>query len=200
MIKKVHTRKLIAVFGVSGVGKSSLINAAVKRWSDDIIHIVASDLIRSAYQSKPTADEIRLSSKDKILSNQDLLLHEFRRWAPEYDDRVVIFDGHSVVNNGIELIEVPVDIVSALSPNEIVFVQDKPKAIRDRRILDRKRTRPLLDCDQIHSEQALALEVCENYSRDLAIPMQICRPYDKTEFEKLVRNHIDELPHNVPSN
>ena len=189
-----NSGSLIALFGVSGVGKSYLANAAFERWPSDIVHLVGSDLIASAGEPEPSADESRLSSRKRILANQDLIVREFRRRVPQYTDRVVIFDGHSVVNSGEELIKVPVEIVSALSPQAIVFVQDAPEKIRERRILDQDRDRFVAERDQVDLEQSLALETCKNYSRELSVCMVVCSPSDTSDFERLVEKQIMELP------
>lgn len=192
MTAEIEQRALIALFGVSGVGKSSLANDVIERCREEVIHVVASDLIRSASQSEIEIDDLRLSSEKDILLNQARLVREFQHRVAEYSDKVVIFDGHSLVNNGSKLIEIPIDIVSALSPTMIVFVRDAPEIIRERRISDLDRDRLVADVTRIELEQSLALQICRNYALELSVPLFICERDEPSEFEHLVESLVLE--------
>lgn len=169
-----------AVFGLSGVGKNWLIThyAAGTR----VQHIQASLLLRNAIAADSgravTSDELRTGA---VLCNQQLLIEAFDR-VRAASDRPLIFDGHCVVDNGTELIEIPVDVIGALCISGIVFIQDDASLILARRVNDKTRTRPVRSVKDIECHQQRAQLVCEAYARHLSVPLIVVNAGDEDRF------------------
>jgi adenylate kinase len=82
------SRRVMAVFGISGVGKSTLINEALKAGPDGA-HLQASDLIKSGLADQTNADMLRRSSSAKVRSNQDIMLEGFWRRVQAQPHRLI---------------------------------------------------------------------------------------------------------------
>lgn len=178
--------KNIAVFGVSGVGKSTLIKSFILNepsWG----HIQAGELIKS--ELKNTAhDKLRAVSSEVLIKNQFLIVDAFWR---EIDDKKlskIIFDGHSIIDTGAETIKVPTDIIKALKPTKLVFIKADPKIILDRRLKDTSRDRPILSIQKINEQQDMALEQFKLYAKELKLPNLILKNEFITEFSKFCFN------------
>jgi adenylate kinase len=172
--------KVAAVFGVSGVGKSWLI----ARFGDvtPIVHAQAGDLIRNARAELTgrfeTQEELR---KGAVLDNQALLIEAFAKirlaaTAP------IVFDGHSVVDIGHQLLEIPVEVIRSIAPVGLIFVMDEPAAIVARRASDTARSRPVRSESEILDHQNRARELCEHYADALDIGLTVVEAGDIAEF------------------
>lgn len=159
---------VITVFGISGVGKSTLIGGAIKD-HPAYAHIQAGTLIKRALKDIPR-DKLRLADPETIIKNQSLLIEEFWRDVQEYSYSCVIFDGHSIIDTGETLIEVPADIIAALKPCKIIFVYDDPQHIHSRRKSDETRKRSDASIEQIEEEQDRAMKQAERYATVLDVP------------------------------
>lgn len=163
----------MAVFGISGVGKTTLIKDFLQK-SEGWSHIQAGSLIKSICQNTDR-DKLRLSGKELILSNQKLMVTAFWQKIQFENLSKVIFDGHSIIDTGTELLAIPIEIIEALKPTKIVFVRNDPALILDRRLNDVSRDRPVITLDNINKHQDFALETANNYSAILDIPFEILR-------------------------
>lgn len=159
---------VIAVFGISGVGKSTLIEGFIKD-HPEYTHIQAGTLIKRALKDVPR-DKLRLADPETIIKNQYLLIEEFWKDVQEHGHTHVIFDGHSVIDTGSTLIAVPSDIIEALKPCKIVVVNDDPQHIHSRRKNDTTRNRSDTTVDQIKEEQCKAMGQAKQYANVLEVP------------------------------
>ena len=152
---------VVAVFGLSGVGKSWLISRFAA--AETVVHAQASQLLREARAAisgrAETQEELR---KGAVLENQTLLIEAFARLRASAT-APVIFDGHSVVDGRDRLIEIPVDVIQALGPTGLVFIRDDPAAIVTRRAQDKFRIRPARTEAEIGVQQDRAFMVCARY-------------------------------------
>jgi len=98
----------------------------------------------------------------------------------------IIFDGHCVVDNGNQLVEIPVEVIAALSVSGLVFVQSQPGAIVERRLKDIIRTRPARSVDEIELHQNLAMSVCAEYSKHLQLDLHVVQAGDEESFASAV--------------
>lgn len=175
-----HKCNIIAVFGISGVGKSTLIGGVIKD-HPEYAHIQAGTLIKRALKDVPR-DKLRLADPEKIIKNQSLLIEEFWNDIQEYGYSCVIFDGHSIIDTGKTLIEVPTDIIAALKPCKIIFVYDDPQNIHSRRKNDDTRKRSDASVDQIKDEQDRAMKQAECYATALDVPFASIKSGDLQAF------------------
>ena len=99
------SQRIIALVGLSGVGKSTLLKKVGKRIP--FMHLQASQLIKGELGRKSsvtrTSEELR---NDVVIENQTLLITAFRREAAMYDGLVVL-DGHVLVDTPNGLMEIP---------------------------------------------------------------------------------------------
>lgn len=171
---------VVAVFGLSGVGKSWLIArfAAV----NPVLHLQASQLLKDAKAAVTgmamTSEELR---KDAVIDNQALLISAFvnaRNAAPV----PILFDGHCVIDAGDKLVEIPASVVEALGPSALLFVHAEPSAIFNRRTGDMTRVRPTRSIVELKEHQDRARAICGEYADLLKINLHIIEADDEASF------------------
>ncbi len=167
------SRRIIAVFGVSGVGKSTLITRAIARCGVDVLHLQASQLIKMAKGDGATSEELRKSPESAIIANQHLLVSAFHDRIRKHESEIVVFDGHSIIDNGLTVAPIPSDIIRQLGPVGLIFVTASPQDIVDRRTQDTTRSRPIRSLRRLEYLQDSALDVCRDYQRELAVPLDV---------------------------
>jgi adenylate kinase len=173
--------RVVAVFGLSGVGKSWQISRFAS--ANPVVHVQASQLLREAKAAisgnVTTSEELRIGT---VLDNQALLIRPF---SEIISDAVqpIIFDGHCVVDNGNQLVEIPVEVIAALSAS---FVQSQPGRIVERRLKDITRTRPPRSVEEIELHQNLAMSVCAEYAKRLRIDLHVVHAGDEGSFASAV--------------
>ena len=169
-------RKVVAVFGLSGVGKSTTVAKVVAAADGLVASVNAGDLIGRRLTGGRETDGLRLLSADKIRSNQELLVEELAVARMARGSPVLLLDGHCVIDNGRELIWVPVDIVERLGIAAVVYLTGDSGEIRARRRSDSSRKRPDLDEDELVRHQQSGLAACMSYSVELGLPMMVVSP------------------------
>jgi adenylate kinase len=139
--------RVAAVFGLSGVGKSWLISRYAS--TNPVMHVQASQLLREA---KAAISGAVITSEDlrtgPVLDNQQLLVSGFAT-ARATAVMPIIFDGHCLIDSGTHLIEIPVEVIEALSVSGLVFIRTDAHAIVERRRNDTIRSRPLRSLEEI---------------------------------------------------
>jgi adenylate kinase len=179
---------VVAVFGLSGVGKSWLI----ARYAEQVpvLHVQASQLLRDAkaalLRQEVTSEELR---KGAVLDNQALLIDAFAQ-VRATAQMPVVFDGHSVVDTGDQLLEIPAQVIAALCPSMIVFVESDATAIIERRRNDVSRERPARSVEEIQAHQSRAREICRGYAKTLQVPLKIIGAGDEKAFAVVVATII----------
>lgn len=170
------------VFGVSGVGKTSLISRAVQR-EDTLLHVQASELIRRGLTGPaPSSELLQNSGRDKIIDNQSILIRMFKNVRRSNPDKLIVLDAHSVVDTGDQIVRIPVAVIHDLQLDHLIFMRSSPDKIVDQRKRDQGRTRPKRTIAEIASMQCQALDVCQEYASQLRLPLSIVSARDECDL------------------
>lgn len=179
-------RKVIAVFGISGVGKTTII----RRWldgHDDALHLQASTLIRQGLTDPaPDSEKLRRSSAQGILTNQDILVEMFRRAVTASRAGLVVFDGHLVIDTDELFVEIPLAVVAALQPHTLVHIEHLPVAIAARRRADIGRERPVRDTSTLQCHQARSRALCQAYGSKLGVQVVLVNQEEQSALNAAV--------------
>jgi len=159
---------VFAVFGISGVGKTTLVKRFVKN-HPSYLHLQASALLRTAKAT--TSEALRSAPAAEIRDNQDILVTAFHTARLDAPERPVIFDGHSLIDGDAGLVIIPTDVIARLDPVRLIFVYDEPRLIHQRRISDTSRRRPTRSIEQLAEQQAVAFIACQRYAASLDLPL-----------------------------
>lgn len=162
-------KRRVALLGLSGVGKSTLIGRIAAH--TPLIHLQASSLIKAEQQHRAQApDSSEALRVGPVLDNQTLMIAAFERLTSG-TCLPVVFDGHSIIDVGDGLLEIPSTVFAALDLDAIAFLAADPTAIFERRSLDAGRERPTRDVATLAQHQRIA----ENSARRIAV--DIGRPF-----------------------
>src|SRR5665811_435081 len=114
--------RIIGIFGISGVGKSTLISEARKDVPDSL-HLQAGTLIKEGLRlAETTSESLRQRPRGQIRSNQDVLVDSFWDTVRSQPKPLVIFDGHLVIDTDKELVEIPQKVIGKLRPSVICLL------------------------------------------------------------------------------
>ncbi len=176
----------IALVGISGVGKSTFLRRLAREVS--FTHLEASRLLKEEVQllnaTRLTSEDLRLGA---VLDNQNLLNCAFDRHVEKLDGLVVL-DGHTVIDTGAGLQEVPASVFDKMCLDEFFFLQDDPCEIFSRRKADTTRDRPDRSIDEVAEHQERAILVTAQIARDLRIPCTIVSHNTKGAQLSLCKN------------
>ena len=181
--------KIIVVFGVSGVGKSWMIARLAKRIC--VAHIQGSQLVRDARAAlsgtNVTSEDLR---KGAVLDNQALLIDAFSKVVAK-ETLPIIFDGHCLIDAGDKLIDIPLDVVEALTPSGIVLVQAPPFEIVARRQADTLRQRPTRSEEDLAQHQEQCIVLCTDYANKLNVKLAIVPAGNEEIFSHVVKDIVN---------
>lgn len=158
---------VIIIFGLSGVGKTTLCKAFVRQYPQ-YIHLSASQMLREA--TGRMSEELRKSDTKTIRERQIILsavLQEKRRGR---DSSPVLIDAHSVIDNDRTLVPVPTSAIAAMKPTGLVFIAADPVTLLQRRTAD-SRERPLRTVDELREQQERAEGVAHAFAEELSLPI-----------------------------
>ena len=176
------TRPTLALVGLSGVGKSTVLRAVSEHIQFQ--HLQASTLIkasREALAAAPIAtDDLRRAN---INDNQALLIEGFRI-ARSPDASSVILDGHTVVDTPSGLVKIAPEVFGALGISGFVFVAEDAEVIFQRRRADQTRNRPDRSPEELDEQQTQALLAAFQAARALRVPLHV-----------LSTSHIAQIRH-----
>jgi adenylate kinase len=182
--------KVIAVVGLSGVGKTAMLRQLSSRFP--VMHLQASALIKTELTrlatETPTSEQLRTG---RVLDNQAALVIGFRNAVRGYDG-VVLFDGHTVIDTGDCLIEIPTSVFADLQCDQIVVVTEDSHEIARRREADFGRKRPVRSPLAIRDQQKRSTEVAQQIAMSLRIPCVIQSGSSLISIESIVREFLRE--------
>ena len=183
--------KVVAVFGISGVGKTFLISRFVDK-QPAFQHLQAGELIRDTIRTQPVSPEaLRTAIVERVLKNQELLVAAFARFREANPLTHVVFDGHSVIDNDSCLLDIPVHVMRRLNPDRLVFIQDLPEKILRRRAADSSRIRPIRSSDELGRHQDRAWRVCQGYAQTLSLPLDLVPADDLARLSQSIFATLD---------
>lgn len=177
---------VVGVFGVSGVGKSTLI-ARFARSRPEYFHVEASGLIKSRLGDRRVSSEaLRTSAPDRIVANQRLLADAFEVARLEHPGQVALLDAHSVIEGDGGLVHLPTAAIAGLGLGRILVVIALPAEILRRRRLDASRPRPVRSVQEIDLAQEESTRQCRRYSAELDVPLGLVDALDEEAFARAV--------------
>jgi adenylate kinase len=180
-------RRIVAVTGLSGVGKSTVIKALAV--SNLFEHLQASTLIKEGRHASggnaPTQDQLRFVDIDE---NQQFLIRGFEI-KTSVSTGLVILDGHTVIEQNDALIRIDARVFGAVGIDSMIFLNDDPETIAKRRHNDKTRSRPVASIDKLRLIQEIAQHHANEICRDLDVPLHILRPYQQELIEQIFQQH-----------
>lgn len=174
-------RRVIAVVGISGVGKSTAIARA--RTAVVFEHLQASVLIKTERDRQGEVRHDSLREHD-INDNQALLLSGFRLTAP--DSGLVVLDGHTVIDTPDGLVEIASEVFGLIGVSRFVALTDAPEKILQRRLADSERKRPERSVDELHAHQERSILVAHRAALALRIPLVVLAGESVDEITKVL--------------
>ncbi|WP_149541214.1 ATP-binding protein [Siccirubricoccus phaeus] len=177
------TRTVVAVVGLSGVGKSTLLQKLNE--GQIFRHFQASVLIReqkAAMNEMSAQDILRLGN---IEDNQRLLVEGFKR-ATDNMTGLIVLDGHTIIDTPAGIVVIHPDVFRDMGVSRFVFVYEDPAVIALRRAGDSSRKRPLRTEDELREQQEMALICAFRASIALGAGMRVTRATDFVDSSKAV--------------
>ena len=162
------SRKVIVLAGLSGIGKSTLLDNARRTLVFE--HLKASDLIKAERQERqgmPVAHD--LLREGNIDENQALLISGFTRRAPE--EGLIVLDGHTIIDTPDGLVEISPSVFSAINVSRFVVLVDDVEKIVSRRLSDTRRTRPVRSLEELAKHQERSLLAAYRAALSLIVPL-----------------------------
>lgn len=184
---------IVCVFGISGVGKTSTIRRAYAD-QDDVLHLQGSSLIKQGLADASISPEnLRRSDGCRVNDNQALLIEMFRGAITTTPSRMIVFDGHALIDTDTALIEIPAVVIKALHPTMVVHVEDDPLMIVLRRQEDPGRARPVRSAEVLADHQSRSRRICGSYSRELSVPMHVVQSGDLEEMRAACQSMLSNM-------
>lgn len=175
----------IALLGLSGVGKTTMLNRLAREV--EFTHLEASRLIKAEQARRSIAAHSSEALRTgPVIDNQALLVAGFKHEARSIDGSIV-FDGHSVIDGGNGLIEIPADVFASLELQAICVLQAAPAAILTRRQGDTTRLRPTRSVDALAAHQEKAIKVGRAIAEQLNVPFSLLGNEDEAKLTALIR-------------
>jgi adenylate kinase len=174
------TSKIIAIVGLSGVGKSTIISKIPSyiRFQS----LSASELIKAQKETYTNHDELRFHD---INDNQRLLIDGFKR-KKDSSLGAIILDGHTVIETPNGLVGLPASVFGAMGVNHIIFLIEKEELIFERRARDKSRNRSTVTQAELLEIQKHAVEITTKIALELRIPLTILTADNSSELHRIL--------------
>lgn len=174
------TGSVVGLFGVSGVGKTWLASKILEA-SPEVLHLQASALLRRAHGVD--GETLRTATRDDLHSNQSMLATAVAKARLGREAKPVLIDAHSVIDNDIELVEVPFEAIAPIGIAHYLFLAADPEVIVQRRF-GAERSRPARAAAVLATHQLRAADVCQTYASRSGQPFTLL---DSSEGDRVVQ-------------
>lgn len=185
------TQRVIALLGLSGVGKSTSLEKVGKRVS--FLHLQASQLIQDELVSQTsvtrTSEELR---NGPIIDNQTHLINAFRKETATYNGLIVL-DGHVIVDTVDGLVDIPADVFEELGVAHFIVLQELPHRIFKQRLRDATRTRPERTESELAEHQRLSILATTNIALELGCPVSLLTQQHEDELSRILILETEQL-------
>jgi adenylate kinase len=162
---------VVALTGLSGVGKSTLLVAVADR--QPFQHLQASALIKKGRASllgqAIEQDQLRYSD---LYENQRLLVGGLEA-SLDSTNQLVVLDSHTVIERENDHFFIDPGIFAAVEVSAMIFLRDEPQEIEKRRSNDQSRMRPRKDAVGLAQAQNEAVAQAELICRKLSVPLYL---------------------------
>jgi adenylate kinase len=152
----------------------------------DTATLRASEIIGEARQNRDP-EYLRTLPSDEILQSQELLVRGFAARIVLVNQRLILLDAHSVIDSGSGYVDMPMEVFGRLGADAFIHVEDDPIAIRDRRLRDSTKRRPVRTVAQLSEYQARSVKVCTEIAGGLSKRVYRIKSGDVVELERAVR-------------
>jgi adenylate kinase len=184
------TRQVVALTGISGVGKSTVLRALSA--SISFQHLQASALIKEGRHASGdvavTHDQLRLVDIDE---NQQFLIRGFRLNAG-VSTSLVILDGHTVIERDTGLTRIDARVFGAIGIDRMIFLADDPETVGRRRLKDTSRKRPVLSVDGLRLLQEEAEGHAVAICGALGIPLHKFRLDQSSLIAQVLQQQVNQ--------
>lgn len=143
----------IGIFGLSGVGKTTLTNR-LARMDKRFVVISASSLIKDR-GGMIQYDEL---DRDRVFSNQNVLVDAYREFKVIHKNTMI--ELHSVIESEEGVIEIEPQVLRGLELDMAFFLKLEPGLLSERRRLDLKKKRRVADVLELECLQEQAIKIC----------------------------------------
>lgn len=180
----INDTKITLLFGLPGAGKTTAL-AKVMANDNRLLRLSGGSLI-GAELKEADRDRLRKLGTDQVLLNQEKLVINFQYEVSSLRGVNVVFDGHCVVKNGANIVEIPLSVIERLKPDQIVFFDAEPIDIIIRRQNDTSRPDREIESEaDLERLRAFQKRICANYGEKLSIPFYVVEN-DEELREKLL--------------
>lgn len=173
---------LIFVSGISGVGKTTLVERA--RVELAFHHARASELIQNGLSKL----SLNVETLGDLERNQAALVSGLRDLQGQTTLPIVL-DGHTIIFSESGAFKVGIATFASLRPTAMLTLIAQPDEVSVRRQNDRSRVRPSFRVDELSRQQDLVCEEAANIAGQLKIPHSVAA--NEEEFIALLTLHID---------
>jgi len=158
-------KNIIYVFGISGVGKTTLLSKLLEEFNNEIEYINFGTIMFELGKNKldlKSRDEIRKLNKNDYYSLFLEATEQLEELVLLSDKKLIIIDTHILIDTNFgTFVGTPKHLVKKVQPNGIIFISAKPEEILERAKKDNTRKRnDLLDLEKIK----VRLELTRNTS------------------------------------
>lgn len=162
------SQQIVAFVGLSGVGKTTFLRHLAEHIPFQ--HLTGGSLIAAARDARTDErDAMRHADLDE---NQRLLIDGFAL-ARDTAARLVIMDGHVVIDSSAGLQELPADVFRALGIAKMVHLEAEPARISTNRSNDASRRRPTHDLETLSQHQLASRAHAKSIAAALSVEFHI---------------------------